>query len=117
MGWRAVGALAARAGRPWYSWALAPMLLDALRRHYERRHGVKQSQSAGLVEKLAFLGNKGRVAASRPVGLGDGRTHRPSAIAKLRRLRLTLPPDSEPGHSAGGPIGRKPGSGQGLRQK
>ncbi len=34
-----------------------------------------------------------RVAASRPVGLGDGRAHGKSAIAKLRRLRLTLPPD------------------------
>jgi hypothetical protein len=32
------------------------------------------------------------MAASRPVGLGDGLTHRKAAIAKLRRLRLTLPP-------------------------
>ena len=28
-------------------------------------------------------------------GLGDGPTHRKSAIAKLRRLRLTLPPRLE----------------------
>ena len=33
-----------------------------------------------------------RVAASRPEGLGDGLGHGKSAIAKLRGLRLTLPP-------------------------
>jgi hypothetical protein len=74
-----------RPGRPWYSWALAPMLRDALRRHCEQDFCAKQTQFPPLC-RSGDRRSQGPIVRNKPNSGGSDFEDKCCSDKELRRI-------------------------------